>query len=216
MSQNNTDELYHYGVLGMKWGVRKLDEKNGDLYLKKGTVVKRIATDHSDRVHDNKKYVSINQEDHDKWEDYLGNANLQRGRATYIHSYTAVKDLKVMDSTKQGKLFVEMMMKDKKFKNQVIKDLDSYHKIMPYVKRSDDNAENISRLMSIRQLETGRKFIDEIMSRGYDAVVDTHGTNTAKTPLIVLNADTNLKKLDNVEYSKAVQDYLKERYGVTA
>ena len=72
------DEIYHYGVKDMKWGVRKLDDRNGDLYLRKGTTVKRVATDSQDKVLNNRKYVSINQEDHSKWDDYLGRLYISR------------------------------------------------------------------------------------------------------------------------------------------
>lgn len=71
-------ELYHHGVKGQKWGVRRFQNKDGSPILKKGTVVKRVSLTRDDPTYDNKKYVSINQEDHDKWDDYIGGAYVKK------------------------------------------------------------------------------------------------------------------------------------------
>ena len=208
------NELYHYGVKGMKWGVRKLDNRNGELYLKKGTTVKRVSTDPHDRVRNNKKYVSINEEDNSKWEDYLGKLWLKKGYLTTVHSYTTVKDLKVMSTTKQGELYTEMLM-DKEFKKMAYKDLKTYYEVMPQVKKTKDPSEIASRVVSASAgLESGQKFINEALNRGYDALFDNHGTNVADNPIIVLNADKNLKEIDKPQYTEAAKNYLEELYEI--
>lgn len=107
-----------------------------------------------------------------------------------------------MNATKQGELFVKMLT-DKNFKKQVDEDLEKYYYTMPQVKRTNDPEEIVSRLVSGSGagLNSGQKFIDKALENGYDALFDKHGTNISKSPIIVLNPDTNLKEISKPEYT---------------
>ena len=58
---------------------------------------------------------------------------------------------------------------------------------------SKDPTENASRNVMGRT-ETGKMFTQKLLDLGYDAIVDVHGYNVADAPVIILNADKNLKR----------------------
>lgn len=196
----------HYGVKGMKWGVRRFQNYDGTPILKKGTIVKRVSTSYSDPTYDNKKYVSINQKDHDKWQTYIGEAYLKRNLATYSQTYVTTKDLRIASSAEQGRIFSEMLLEND-FKNKAIRDIEFSDRSLRQ-SPTENNAENISRNIAM-QTETGKAFVKKLQSMNYDAIFDTHGTNVSENPLIVLSPDENLKKL-NTEYTDPVKDFLKK------
>lgn len=212
------DELYHFGVLGMRWGHHKQQSanvsnskpKNDDLILKKGYTVKRISVTAKDETYDNKKYVSINDSDTDKWDEYLGKQYILRGKGTFRNTYVTTKDLRVMSATKEGEIYANML-KDKQFRKQA--EIDTkYANQMLGQKKSKDLSENITRNM-MAQTRTAKAFTAEVQRLKYDAIIDTHGTDVAKTPVIVLNPDTNLKRTKSAEYTKTISEYVREEYG---
>ena len=129
--------------------------------------------------------------------------------ATYNQTYIVNKDLKVMNSVKQGELYTKMLL-DTKFKKQAIRDTEYTNKVLD-LKKSNDYSENISRNIAA-QTKTGKAFVDKVLKSGYDALVDTHGTNVSKIPVIVLNPDSNLSKTSKTEYTKATKDLLRTYY----
>lgn len=200
--------IEHHGIKGQKWGVRRYQNPDGtltdegkkhikevtksyDFTLKKGTKLYRVSTSTKDPTEDNKKYVSLSKEERAKWEKALGNAYLRRGRLTYNVSYKTIKDIRVASATTQGKVFTDMLM-DKKFSERSKEDTAFSSQILSSLETSDP-AENASRNVMGRT-ETGKKFTQKLLDLGYDAMADVHGYNIADAPIIILNADKNLKR----------------------
>lgn len=226
----NKKDIYHHGIKGQKWGIRRFQNPDGTLtpegkqrygahnlqkkgdstYLKKGSVVRRVSLNKDDPTYNNRKYVSISPEDHDKWEDYMGEGYKDMGRATYNQTYESTKDLKVATKVEQGKIFAQMKADNPDFYKQAMKDAEDYNRRMNQAETKDE-AELISRNLSLCTA-SGEQFVNKLKDLKYDAIFDTHGTNVSKNPLIILDPDKNLKKIDDPSYTKATQKYYDDYY----
>lgn len=85
--------LCHYGVLGMKWGIRRTPEQLGRRTIKAGTTFYR-ATLTADDNKDTNKYVTYTEPDRD---NYRGSKSFLRSMSKdgslYETTYIAVKDI---------------------------------------------------------------------------------------------------------------------------
>lgn len=203
----NCNELYHHGVPGMKWGVRKdrlsiSSKMKANFYnygkkggtLPKGATLRRVALSKEDKTYDNKKYVSHNPIDDRRWQAYLGAGYKKSGKKTYKVKYTTLSDIKVASRTEAGDVFCKTFI-DKKgnLKSTAISDsVDSYRKLVGYVPKHMKSYHMASVNMAM-QTKTGKRYIKALLDSGYDAVGDYHGQNISKDPLIILNPDKKLK-----------------------
>lgn len=133
----------------------------------------------------------MSKEERAKWEEVLGRAYLRRNQLTYNVSYKTTKDIRVASETTQGKVFTDLLL-DKNISKKSAKDTAISNWILSSPETIDP-AENASRNVMGRT-ETGKMFTQKLLDLGYDAIVDVHGYNVADAPVIILNADKNLKR----------------------
>lgn len=208
IKKNGSDsELYHHGILGQRWGIRRFQNPDGSLkpagekrysspsdarIIAKDTKIHRISNNKEDATYDRKKYVSLTDEDNQKWLDYFKKGYGDRDVQLYDVMYRPTKDLKIAKSEKLGELFVDAMMNDKQFAQQILNDTEYAAESLGQTLDTDtDTALSYNLAM---QTQSGKAFVDKLMKMGYDGVEDKHGRNVSSDPIIVFNPEKNLKK----------------------
>lgn len=145
-------ELYHHGIKGQKWGVRRFQKKNGSLTpagkkryspeelgrrpvpkgvsvnkdgsisISKGTSLQRLVSDGSRPLKDI-TYASVLEYDNAKYVKYIGGKGLFGGGRDKVLSIRANEDLKAPSMDEASKIMVDLLTTKPEFRNKFTNNL---------------------------------------------------------------------------------------------
>lgn len=122
-------EIYHHGIKGQKWGVRRFQYKDGSLtksglkryaddatVIKKGTTFNRISTVAEKKANKGRTYLTYTDSDHDYYKENMTKfrkSELGDKAKIYDISYINKKDIVLPSHEKQVSEFVNMCRSQK-------------------------------------------------------------------------------------------------------
>lgn len=210
-------ELYHIGVLGMKWGVRKKVETSTNtrkdaFVLKKGTTIHR-TTYNQNEVNKGHAYATF------KPKDAKGYAFRQKlfsgGKITYDMSMKAKENLISPSKKERVETFVNLMLKDPDFvkAHQTQKAMYTLMKTPEKKTEIEQNIKKLQREYEMFAVELGgnetlrQKYFAELNKKGYNMIIDdADAAVVSNSPIVIFDRG---KSLEIVQVNTVNREYLK-------
>lgn len=225
----NQNELLHYGVKGMKWGVRKEyynESMDRDMIIKKGTTVQNISKKKPRKINNKPVYGSHKKLDNDAYAGWYADfVDMAYGKAIK-NELQVVRDIKIPSEKKAAETFYEMYKKDPKgisksiaksqadsmlFGNIMLVRLYNQKK---YEKQLMNNGEEWLKskgyeifnqsIVSDRSTKARNTYFDMLMNQGYDGIRDVNDINNSgiEEPIIYFNSKNTLKNVNSVKLTR--------------
>lgn len=195
-------ELHHYGVLGMRWGVRRdryQDAEASGIRLKKGTKINRIATK-GDEKRGGMKYAAFDPKDVEMYEFMLGGGN------KFNFSYK-VKDVLISPNEKrQVDAFLETVNElginktastlKTKSKLATLKGIEKEltKAVEGNVKSKVKTYDKFMDLLYADELEPVRtRYFNKLSKEGYNMIIDSSDKGSmSDSPVLIFNGNKSL------------------------
>lgn len=229
------EELKHYGVQGMKWGVRKERESSGrrpalrpgDTVLKKGTTFQRIATG-SNMSYTQGVFLSYASKDKDLYRGVFGRmraTQLIQGQAGEVKlkqlTMTANKDIRIPSKEKRIAELEKLLKTDKEAVIALINEGESSSRRSKGYDANKTNAVdntmyerfNHALGLGVQKHPVIAKYYQSLKKQGYDAIPDENdirlSTFKARAPVILFDTMDSIgsTKVKNLSSGEIFQAY---------
>jgi ribosomal protein S20 len=195
--------ITHYGMLGMRWGVRKArytDENASGIKLEKGSKISRVASEGDEQL-GGMKYAAFTPEDIDEYKFALG------GNEKYLYEYKLKEALVSPNEKHQVDAFLETVSEMKvsnvarilktKSKLSTLKDIEKE------LKKAVENGEIKSQIKTYdkfmelfyaKELEPIRsRYFEKLSQEGYNMIIDSSDRGVvADNPIIIFSGSRSL------------------------